>query len=101
LVVRISYVVITIDYLAEAFARRSGSKKIQASQPAAIGYHAVVTVLREEIALDCDRFRSVVIVNGDRRLPRIVGLHYSNAEGAEADPDCPHATAQLDGYGGA
>jgi hypothetical protein len=100
LVMRIGHVVVTVDQLAEAFARRSSSKEIEVSQPATISHHAVVTVLREEITLGCDGFRSVVIVGGYRRIPGIVGLHYANANGAEADPDCPHATAQLDTYGG-
>ena len=95
-VVWIRSIVMAVTNLAEAFAGRARCKDIDITKSLAFLLDGGSTAIRQNIAGAGNRLGRVVVVDGDRIRPGVVGFDHTVTGSDEADTDSTHAAAQLD-----
>lgn len=84
--------------LAEPLARRAGCMQLDPTELAAFRLDALEAILCDEIAFRGYRLGSVVVVDGNGCVPRIVGVSHPETERPQAGPDGSQAGAKFDCY---
>jgi hypothetical protein len=98
LLIRYLLVVVPVADLAETLAWRAGCKQFDPTELAAFRTDPPNAIRRDQITFRGYRLGSVVVVNGNGGVPRIIGVSHSEAERPQADPDPSQAGTKFDSY---
>jgi len=96
--IRLGLMMVAVPDLTEALAWGTGRQEIHAVELAAVPFHPAAPLIGQQVAFHGHRFRSVVVVDRDRLVPRVVGVSDLKAEGSEPDTYTSQAAAQLYGH---